>query len=111
MDRFESAVSLRIFIAENEKYQGKPVYEAIVLKAKSFGIKGATVTRAIMGFGADRDIHSSKILRLSDDMPLVIEIVDTKEKIFELLPFVEEAAQEGLITVEDVRIVKYSGET
>ena len=103
----EEGLLLRIFIGEFDRYKGKPLYEAIVLKARELGLAGATVTRGVLGCGADSRLHSSKTLRLSEDLPMVIEIVDTEEKINELLPFLDEVVEEGLITLEKVRVIKY----
>lgn len=103
----EEGTLLRIFFGESDKYNRKPLYEAIVIKARELGFAGATVFRGIMGFGADSRMHSAKILRLSGDLPIVIEIVDTEENITKLLPFLDEAVQEGLITMEKVRVIKY----
>jgi len=98
---------LRIFIGESDKWQGKPLYEAIVLKARELHLAGATVLRGPMGFGAHSRMHTAKILRLSEDLPIVIEIVDSEEKINGLMPFIDEAVQEGLVTLEPVRVIKY----
>ena len=98
---------LRIFIGETDKYKGKPLYEAIVIKARELNLAGATVFRGIMGYGATSRIHSIKLLRLSEDMPVMIEIVDTKDNINKLLPFLDETVKEGLITMEKVMIIKY----
>lgn len=103
----EDGTLLRIFIGESDKCDGAPLYEKIVLKAREMKIAGATVTRGIMGFGADSHMHSAKILRLSEDLPIVIELVDTKENLEKLIPFLDESVQEGLITMEDVRVIKY----
>ena len=98
---------MRIFIGESDRHQGKPLYEQIVLKARELNLAGATVMRGVMGFGADSRMHTAKILRLSEDMPMVIELVDTEEKLNLLLPFLDETVEEGLITLEKVRVVKY----
>jgi PII-like signaling protein len=98
---------LRIFIGETDKYKGKPLYEAIVMKARELNLAGATVFRGIMGYGATSRIHSFKVLRLSEDMPVLIEIVDIKDNISKLIPFLDETVKEGLITMEKVRIIKY----
>ena len=103
----EEGMMLRIIIGESDKYQGKPLYEHIVLKARELKLAGATVTRGIMGFGADSHMHTAKILRLSDDLPVIIEIVDTEARLNELLPFLDETVKEGLITIEKVRVIKY----
>lgn len=98
---------LRIFIGENDKWQGKPLYEAIVRKARELQLAGATVLRGPMGFGANSRMHTTKILRLSEDLPIVIEIVDSQQKIDELMPFIDEAVREGLVTLERVRVIRY----
>ncbi|MFQ6604907.1 MAG: DUF190 domain-containing protein [Fidelibacterota bacterium] len=98
---------LRIFIGESDTWQGKPLYETIVLKARELNLAGATVLKGIMGFGADSHLHMAKILRLSEDLPIVIEIVDTPDNLERLMPFLDEAVAEGLITREKVSIIKY----
>ena len=98
---------LRIFIGESDKKDGMPLYEWIVKKAREKGMAGATVTRGILGFGAHSRIHTTKILRLSEDMPMVIEIVDTLKKIDDFLPFVDHTITEGLATIEAVSIRFY----
>lgn len=98
---------LRIFIGESDKWQGKPLYEAIVRKARERHLAGATVLRGPMGFGANSRMHTTKILRLSEDLPIVIEIVDSQQKIDELMPFIDEAVREGLVTLERVRVIRY----
>jgi len=98
---------LRIFIGESDRWEGKPLYEAIVLKARELHMAGATVLRGPMGFGANSRMHTAKILRLSEDLPIVVEIVDAKEKIDELLPHMDEMVKEGLLTLERVRVIKY----
>jgi hypothetical protein len=103
----EQGALLRIFIGESDRWGGKPAYEQIVLKARELGLAGATVFRGAMGFGADSRIHTFKVLRLSEDLPILIEIVDSEEKINSFLPVIDEAVQEGLITIEPVRVVKY----
>ena len=103
----EEGMLLRIFVGESDKYKGKALYEQIVIKARELNLAGATVVRGIMGFGADSRMHSAKILRLSEDLPVVIELVDTEENLNKLLPFLDETVQEGLITLEKVRVIKY----
>jgi PII-like signaling protein len=98
---------LRIFIGESDKWHGRPLYEAIVLKARELHMAGATVLRGPMGFGAHSRLHTAKVLRLSEDLPMVIEIVDTAEKIDVLLPFVDEVVKEGLVTREKVQVIQY----
>lgn len=100
-------VLLRIFIGESDHDGSKPLYESIVLKARELNLAGATVIRGIMGFGAESRIHTAKILRLSEDLPIIIEIVDTQENIDKLIPFLDEHVNEGLITLENVRVIKY----
>jgi len=103
----EEGVLLRVFIGESDRWHGKPLFEAIVLKARELHLAGATVLRGPMGFGATSRLHTAKILCLSDDLPMVIEIVDSREKIDELLPFIEEMVTEGLVTLENVRVIRY----
>ena len=107
MKQPEEGQLLRIFIGEDDSYKGKPLYEAIVFRARELNLAGATVLRGIMGFGADSRIHTAKILRLSEDMPMIIEIVDSPDNIEKLLPFLDETVEEGLITLEKVKVIKY----
>jgi len=101
------ALLLRIFIGESDRWQHKPLYEAIVLKARELHLAGATVLRGPMGFGKTSRLHTAKILRLSMDLPLVIEIVDSEEKINEFLPVLDKMMTGGLITMEKVRVIDY----
>ena len=103
----ENGVLLRIFIGEDDKYKGKPLYEYIVMEAKKRKMAGATVVRGIMGFGAKSHLHTAKLLRISDDLPMVIEIVDSEERINEFLPFLDEVVSDGLITIEKVKVIRY----
>ena len=103
----EQGCLLRIFIGESDQWHGKPLYEAIVLKARELHLAGATVLRGPMGFGAHSRMHTAKVLRLSQDLPIVVEIVDAEEKIEMLLPHLDEMVEEGLITMEKVRVIKY----
>jgi PII-like signaling protein len=98
---------LRIFVGESDTWRGKPLYEAIVERVRAEGIAGATVLRGIEGFGAHSRLHTSRILRLSADLPVVIEIVDAPERIDEILPRLDEMIAEGLITLERVRVIAY----
>ncbi len=98
---------LRIFIGESDKWRGRPLYEAIVLEAKARGLAGATVFKGVMGFGAHSRIHTAKILQLSEDLPVMIEIVDAAEKIEAFLPVLDEMVQEGLLTLEKVEVIRY----
>ncbi|MGO8763904.1 MAG: DUF190 domain-containing protein [Limisphaerales bacterium] len=101
------AVLLRIFIGESDRCGHKPLYEAIVLKAREMHLAGATVLRGPMGFGKSSRMHTAKILRLSFDLPLVIEIVDAEEKINAFLPGLDEMMKGGLVTLEKVRVIDY----
>ena len=98
---------LRIFIGESDKYEGLPLFEWIVRKARETGLAGATVLRGLEGFGAHSRLHTAKILRLSADLPIIIEIVDTLEKIEDFIPLIDVAIEEGLVTVEKVDIRFY----
>jgi uncharacterized protein len=100
---------LRIYLGESDRWRHKPLYEAIVTKARELGMAGATVLRGPMGFGAHSRLHTAKILRLSEDLPMVIEIVDSKEKLDLLLPYIDEMMRDGLVTLEEVKVIKYRG--
>ncbi len=99
---------LRVFLGESDKWHGRPLYEAIVLKARELHIAGATVLRGPMGFGKNSRMHTVKVLRLSEDLPMIVEIVDSEEKISTLLPHIDQMVEEGLITLEKVHVIKYS---
>ena len=101
---------VRIFIGESDRWHGVPLYEAIVRKVREMGLAGATVIRGVEGFGANSRIHTAKILRLSEDLPVLIEIVDKEERIADILPVLDEMIGEGLITMERVEIIKYTHE-
>jgi PII-like signaling protein len=101
------AVLLRIFIGEDDKARGRPLYEAIVLKAREHGLAGATVLRGPMGFGHSSHLHTTKILRLSQDLPLVIEIVDSDAKVQTFLPELDGMMASGLVTLEKVQVLQY----
>jgi PII-like signaling protein len=103
----EEGCLLRIFIGEGDRWQGAPLYESIVLKAREIHLAGATVLRGPMGFGANSRLHTSKLLRLSEDLPIIIEIVDSRAKIDEFLPYIDEVVQEGMVTLEPVEVLKY----
>ncbi|HBB67546.1 MAG: hypothetical protein A2X28_00740 [Elusimicrobia bacterium GWA2_56_46] len=107
----ENGKLLRIFIGESDKHGDKALYEAITLKARELGLAGATVVRGVMGFGADSRMHTAKLLELSEDLPMIIELVDTGENLNKLMPFLDETVTEGLITIEDVKVVKYRHST
>src|SRR6476661_8432667 len=101
------ATLLRIFLGESDRWQHQPLYEAIVLKARELHLAGATVLRGPMGFGKSSHLHTAKILRLSMDLPLVIEIVDAEEKIQSFLPVLDQMMQGGLVTMEKVKVIHY----
>src|SRR5437667_9310398 len=104
------AVLLRIFIGENDRFQHAPLYEAIVLKAREMHLAGATVLRGPMGYGHSSRLHTAKILRLSFDLPIVVEIVDTEAKINEYLPILDSMMASGLVTLEKVQVLQYGTE-
>lgn len=103
----EDGCLLRILIGESDRCDGRPLYEAIVLKARELHIAGATVLRGSMSYGAQSHLHTAKVLRLSGDLPIVIEIVDSEEKLEPLLPWLDEVMQGGLVTLERVRVIRY----
>ena len=103
----EDAVLLRIFIGESDRCQHRPLYEAIVMKAREMHLAGATVLRGPMGFGKSSCLHTAKILRLSMDLPIVIEIVESEEKVNEFLPVLDEMMGGGLVTLEKVKVIHY----
>jgi uncharacterized protein len=105
-----NAVLLRIFIGEDDRYLHKPLYEAIVLRARQEHLAGATVLRGPMGFGHSSRLHTAKILRLSEDLPLVIEIVDSEENIEAFLPKLDEMMGSGLVTLEKVQVLQYGSD-
>ena len=98
---------LRIFIGESDRWHGKPLYEAILQKARAEGLAGTTVLRGMEGFGAHSRVHSAKLLSLSEDLPIVIEIADTAEQIETILPALDEMVGEGLVTIEKVNVIAY----
>ncbi len=103
----EDAYLLRIFIGESDKAEGRPLYQLIVEKAREHGMAGATVLRGFLGFGSSSQVHSAKILRLSEDLPMVVEIVDSQAKIEGFLPILDKLITEGLVTMEKVKIITY----
>jgi PII-like signaling protein len=109
MELPHDCVLLRIFIGESDRHEHHPLYEAIVLKARELHLAGATVLRGAMGFGKSSRLHTAKILRLSDDLPLIIEIVDAEEKINAFLPVLGTMMSGGLITLEKARVIYYRG--
>ena len=103
----EDGYLLRIFVGESDKQGHHPLYEAIVLKAREMGLAGATVTRGVMGFGKHSIIHTAKILRLSEDLPMIVEIADSLDDIERFLPTLDEMIKDGLVTLEKVRVIQY----
>ena len=103
----EQGVLLRIFIGDSDRHERRPLYEAILYKAKELGLAGATVLRGVEGFGANSVVHKAALLEMSTDLPIVIEVVDTEEKIRTLLPHLETMVGEGMITMEHVMILMY----
>ena len=110
MELPKDAVLLRIFFGEADRHGGTPLYEAIVLKAREMHMAGATVLRGPMGFGHSSRLHTAKILRLSEDLPLIVEMVDTEEKINAFLPVLDEMMGSGLVTLEKVKVLRYGVE-
>ena len=106
----EDGKLLRIFIGEADKWQGHPLYEAIVLLAKKEGMAGATVVRGSMGFGCKSRMHTAKLLELSSDLPIIIEMVDSEENISRFIPHLDEMVKEGLVTLEKANVVMYRAE-
>lgn len=105
----EHSEILRIFIGESDKYEGRPLYEAIVEEARRRGMAGATVLRGMLGFGVHSRLHSAKVLRISEDLPMVVEIVDKPERIEAFIPDLENMVADGLVTIEKVRVIVYRG--
>ena len=106
----KDAMLLRIFFGEQDRFEGSPLYEAIVLKAREMHLAGATVLRGPMGFGHSSRLHTAKVMRLSFDLPIVIEIVDTEAKINEFLPTLDRMMASGLITLEKVQVLQYGSQ-
>jgi PII-like signaling protein len=103
----EEGYLLRVFVGETDKHGHVPLYEAIVMRAREAGLAGATVLRGVMGFGRHSIMHTAKILRLSEDLPMIIEIVDSLEKIEAFLPILDSMVGDGLVTLEQIRVVQY----
>lgn len=103
----EDAVMLRIYVGEQDMHRHVPLYEALVMKARELNIAGATVMRGVMGYGASSRIHTTKVLRLSEDMPMVVELVDTEERLQTFLPILNEMVSGGLVTMERIRVKRY----
>ena len=102
---------LRIFVGEADRWHGRPLHEAIIEEARRRGLAGATAWKGFMGFGANSRLHTAKVLRLSEDLPVVIEIVDAEEKVAAFLPVLDEMVREGLVTVERAEVILYRGKT
>jgi PII-like signaling protein len=109
MTTAEEGFLLRIFVGESDRHGHHPLYEAIVLKAREQGMAGATVIRGVMGFGKHSVLHTTKILRLSEDLPMVIEIVDSREKVEHFLPQLDRMITDGLVTLEEIKVLQYKG--
>ena len=103
----ENGYLLRIFIGESDRHNHQPLYEWIVLQARESGLAGATVLRGVMGFGKNSVLHTAKILRLSEDLPMIVEIVDSLEKIEKFLPLLDELIKDGLVTLERIKVIQY----
>jgi uncharacterized protein len=101
---------LRIFLGEQDKWEGQPLYEAIVLLARKQGLAGATALKGFMGFGCKSHLHTTKLLRLSEDLPIIVEIVDSEDKITSFLPYLDNMVREGLITLEKANVIAYRAE-
>jgi uncharacterized protein len=107
----ENSILLRMFVGEKDRFEHRPLYEAIVLRAREHGLAGATVLRGLLGFGASSMLHTAKILRLSDDLPIVIEIVDAEHQIDSFLPILEGMLTKGMVTIEKIRVLRYGAES
>ncbi|MCS7236087.1 MAG: DUF190 domain-containing protein [Armatimonadetes bacterium] len=103
----EEGLLLRVYVGESDRWHDRPLYEAIVLRAREMGLAGATVLRGLAGFGASSRIHTAKLLRLSEDLPVVVEIADEVDRIERFLPVLDEMITEGLVTLEKVRVILY----
>jgi len=111
MKSSKQATQLRIYLGEDQKFQGKPLYECIVLKARELGLAGATVLRGPLGYGHNSQLRTTKVLRLSEDMPLVIDIIDEEDKINDFLPTLDNMMNSGLVTLAKVHIRQYGQST
>lgn len=103
----EEDLLVRVYLSEKEKKNGRPMYELIVEKAREMGLAGATVSRGIMGFGADKRMHTAKLVELSDNLPMIVEIIDREENINKILPELDEMVTDGFMTIEKVHVRKY----
>lgn len=109
MEHVEDGILLRIFVGEDDEHEGRPLYEAVVLALREHGLAGATVFRGVMGFGRSSVLHSSRVLRLSEDLPIVIECVDRRAAVDRVLPVLDEMITQGLVTVEKAEIRIHRG--
>jgi len=103
----EDDICVKIYVSQKERCGNIPLYEAIILKARETGLAGATVIKGVMGYGADKRMHTAKILELSENLPILIEIVDLEEKIEKFIPFLDETVKDGFVTMEKVHVIKY----
>jgi len=108
MKKVEEGKRLSIFVGENHRHKGMPLFEAIIQKAREQGLAGATIIKGVESFGRHHEIHTARVLRLAEDMPMVIEIVDSREKIDACLPCLDDMVEEGTVTISDVKVIKYS---
>ena len=102
-----AAKRLRIYLGETDSWHGRPLYDAIVRMAKELDLAGASVFRGLEGYGANSRIHTARIIDLSDDLPVLVEIIDSDEYIAKLLPYLDEMVQEGMVTIDDIEVIKY----
>jgi uncharacterized protein len=109
MELSEKAVRLKVYLGESDRFEGRPAYQAVVQRMREKGFWGATVTRGIYGYGKRSRLHSASALRLSEDLPLVIEVVEAEDKVLALVPELSEMVKGGLITVEDVKVLRHIG--
>lgn len=107
MQPSDTACLVRIYVGESDRIAGRPMHEVIVQKARELGLAGATVLRGVMGFGASSRLHALKLVRMTEDLPLVIEIIDHRPQVDLLLPFLDEHVQQGLVTLETVEVLHY----
>ena len=107
MKREEDDVLLRVFLSETARLGGKPLYEAIVYRAREMGMAGATVLRGVMGFGADKRMHTSKVVDLSENLPMIVEIIDSEDAVNRFLPYLDEVVKDGFITLEKLHVIRY----
>ncbi|WP_324715391.1 DUF190 domain-containing protein [Carboxydochorda subterranea] len=107
MDEAVQGALLRIYVGDSDRWEGEPLYHALMMRARQMGLAGATVIRGVAGFGAHSRIHSARLLRLSEDLPVIVEVADTEERIGAFLPHVRQMVREGLVTLERVQVLLY----